>query len=123
MSVAALIQQHGTDVSVLVPTDTIGTNGAPIKSYATGSTLRAFMQPRAASDGEFAGGPRMRVGATFYFAGRVAFDTDAILSHDTGQYIVRGVRVPIHRPETSANCHTIVDADSVGGFAVTVLDV
>jgi hypothetical protein len=121
MSVAALIQQHGTDVTVLAPADSIGTDGAVVKTYSTGSTLRAFLQPRSASDTEFAGGARMRVGATFYFAGRVAFDTDAILSHATGQYVVRSVRIPIDRPSASANCHTIVEADSVGGYAVTAI--
>lgn len=123
MSVTALIAQHGTDITVFTPTDAIGSNGAVAKTYTEGSAVRAFLQPRAASDTEFAGGARMRVGATFYFAGRVAFDTDAIISHSTGQYIVRSVRIPIERPSASANVHTIVEADRVGGFAVTAIGV
>jgi hypothetical protein len=123
MSVTALIAQHGTDVTVLTPTDAIGSNGAVAKTYTEGSAIRAFLQPRSASDTEFAGGSRMRVAATFLFAGRVAFDTDAIISHSTGQYIVRSVRIPIERPSASANVHTIVEADRVGGFAVTAIGV
>lgn len=118
MSVTALIAQHGTDVTVLTPSDNIQSNGTVAKSYTEGSTVRAFLQPRAASDTSFAGGPRMRVGATFYFAGRVAFDTDAVIRHATGDYLVRGVRIPIDRPAASANVHTIVDADSVGGMSI-----
>jgi len=116
MSVSSLIAQHGVTVDVLTPTASIGANGSLINTYAPTSQLVAFVQPRAAADSDFAGAPRMRVGATFYFAGQQSFDTDAVFSITDGQYAVRSVRIPILRPSAADNCHTIVEADRVNGL-------
>lgn len=121
MSVSTLISQHGQTVTVAEPISTIGANGAVSKSYETTTTHNAFVQPRSASDADFAGAQRMRVGATFYFAGQVAFDTDAIISTDEGTYFVRSVRIPILRSAARDNSHTIVEADSVEGNVFPIL--
>lgn len=123
MSVSTLIALHGKSVDVARPTNTIRDNGAMQRSYTTAlSAVRCFVQPRTASDVEFAGGSRTRVGATFYFAGVVDIQADDVISdEDTKQYWVRSVRVPIQRPTASANCHTIVEAEHVVGETVFVL--
>ena len=122
MSVSSLISQHGVTVNVLTPTATIAANGSVSNGYALSAELSAFVQPRSAADTDFAGAPRMRVGATFYFAGQQSFDTDGLLLITDGHYAVRSVRIPILRPSAANNCHTIVEADRVNGFTFPILE-
>ena len=111
MSVLSLLLGHGQAVSVLRPTASVSGVGSVAQTFAVAATYTGWIQPRAATDGNFAGRDNMNVSATAYFAGSPDIRTDDLLTTDAGTtyYHVTGVRLPISRSATRANTHTVVD--------------
>lgn len=114
MSVQSLIAQHGTSVTVKRPTfTTTGWGAVDVASVANHIVDVAFFQPRSSSVPQFAGRENLQGAATFYFDGSPDVKAgDIVTVGGSGpSYHVVGVRTPINRPTTSANCHTIVDTE------------
>lgn len=115
MSVESLIAQHGVTVSVRRATASLNTwNALDFGTYSEVATHPAFVQPRSSSVVNFADRDNLQRSVTFYFAGQpdiVQTDVLTIGSSTNVAYQVVGIRTPINRPTTSANCHTIVDAE------------
>ena len=111
MSVLSLLLGHGQAVTVARPTASVSGVGSVAQTFAVAATVTGWIQPRGATDGNFAGRDNMNVSAVAYFSGTPDIRTDDLLTTDAGAtyYHVTGVRVPISRGATRANTHTIVD--------------
>lgn len=114
MSVAGLIARMGREVGVYRRTTAHREDGSFFRMSALALTVRAFLQPRAASEQDAQGRQQMRQTCVIYLEGAQDIRTDDIVSdppegESCKTYRVTGVRVP-DEAAFHHSAHTIIDA-------------